>query len=229
MWKIGADGHPTTGISANTWTTHEVSFGGTLTRRLIHGPFTRYAKLRVTHAPGMSGTFSPPLQVSDPDVHHDTCVTHVPWCMLGPLTSCFLWSYWRGRRSRHCRRMRNSQFCVSGKMPNQATPGTIELEPKIHNVNQRINGITISNLSLNVTSNEAVYRKITSLSNKYKILIYHSNIDWISHGILCMFPKASQRKTNWNNFVMIVLFNGVWPNDVINLSQPMLINAKPLP
>ena len=25
-------------------------------------------------------------------MHHDTCVTHVPWCMPGSLTSSFLWS-----------------------------------------------------------------------------------------------------------------------------------------
>ena len=25
-------------------------------------------------------------QVSDPDMHHGTCVTHVPWCMSGSLT-----------------------------------------------------------------------------------------------------------------------------------------------
>ena len=30
------------------------------------------------HAPGMPGTFSPPPQVRDPDMHHGTCVTHVP-------------------------------------------------------------------------------------------------------------------------------------------------------
>ena len=42
-----------------------------------HGPLTRYAKLRVSHAPGMPGTFSPPQPVSDPDMHHGTCVTHV--------------------------------------------------------------------------------------------------------------------------------------------------------
>ena len=41
-----------------------------------HGPLTRYAKLRVAHAPGMPGTFSPPLRKSDPDMHHGTCVTH---------------------------------------------------------------------------------------------------------------------------------------------------------
>ena len=45
--------------------------------------------------------------VSDPGVHHGTCVIHVPWCMSGSLT----------RGSRHSRRMRNSQFYVSGKRP----------------------------------------------------------------------------------------------------------------
>ena len=49
-------------------------------------------KIAGAHAPGMPGTFSPPPQVSDPDMHHGTCVTHVPWCMSGSLTSGFLWS-----------------------------------------------------------------------------------------------------------------------------------------
>ena len=83
----------------------------------LHGPLTRYVKLRVAHAPGMPGTFSPPPRVSDADMHHGTCVAHVPWCMSGSLTSGFLWSRWRGKRSRHSRRMRNPQFCVSGKRP----------------------------------------------------------------------------------------------------------------
>ena len=50
-----------------------------------HGPLTRYAKLWVVHAPGMTRTFSPPPRVSDPDIHHGTCVTHahVPGCMPG--------------------------------------------------------------------------------------------------------------------------------------------------
>ena len=80
-----------------------------------HGPLTRYVKLRVTHAPGMPGTFSPPPLVGDPDLHHGTCVTHVPWCMPGSLTSGFLWILWRGKRSRHSWRIRNGQFYVSGK------------------------------------------------------------------------------------------------------------------
>ena len=56
----------------------------------FHGPLTRYINLRVAHAPGMPGTFSTPptnkpLAVSDPGMHHGTCVTHVPWCMSGSL------------------------------------------------------------------------------------------------------------------------------------------------
>ena len=82
---------------------------------LFHEPIARYVKLRVAHVPGMAGTLSPPPQVSDPDMHHDTCVTHVPWCMLWSLTSGFLWSQWWGKRSRHSRRMRKPQLYVSGE------------------------------------------------------------------------------------------------------------------
>ena len=53
-------------------------------------------KIAGAHAPGMSGTFSPSLQACDPDMHHGTCVTHVPWCMPGSLTSGFLWNRRRG-------------------------------------------------------------------------------------------------------------------------------------
>ena len=82
-----------------------------------HGPFARYVKFRVAHGPGMPGTFSPPPRISDPDMHHGTCVTDEPWCMSGSLTSGFLWSRWRGKCSRHSRCMRNPQFYVSGKRP----------------------------------------------------------------------------------------------------------------
>ena len=53
----------------------------------------------------MPWTFSLPSRVSYPDMHHGTCVTHVPWCMPGSLTSGFLWSRWQGKRSRHSRRI----------------------------------------------------------------------------------------------------------------------------
>ena len=42
-----------------------------------------------------------------------TCMTHVPWCMPGSLTR----GRWRVKRSPHSQRMRNQQFCVSGKRP----------------------------------------------------------------------------------------------------------------
>ena len=44
-------------------------------------------KIAGLHAPGMPWTFFPPSQVSDSDMHHGTCVTHVPWCMPGSLTT----------------------------------------------------------------------------------------------------------------------------------------------
>ena len=72
-----------------------------------HRPLARYVKLRVAHAPG---TFSPPPRISDPNMHQGTCAMHVPRCMPGSLTSGFLWSRWRRKRSRHSRRMRNPQF-----------------------------------------------------------------------------------------------------------------------
>ena len=53
-------------------------------------------KIAGAHGPVMPGTFPPSSQVSDPDMHHGTCVTHVPWCMPGSLTSGFLWNWRRG-------------------------------------------------------------------------------------------------------------------------------------
>ena len=32
-------------------------------------------------------------------MHQGTCMKHVPWCMPGSVTSIFLWSRWRGKRS----------------------------------------------------------------------------------------------------------------------------------
>ena len=46
---------------------------------------------------GNAGNVFPSPQISDPDIHHGTCVTHVPWCMPGSLTSGFLWNRRRGK------------------------------------------------------------------------------------------------------------------------------------
>ena len=82
-----------------------------------NGPLIRHVKVRVAHAPGMPGTFSLPPRVSDPDMHHGPCVTHVAWCMPGSLSCGFVWSQRRGKRSLLSRRMHNTQFHVSGKRP----------------------------------------------------------------------------------------------------------------
>ena len=82
-----------------------------------HGPLAGYVKLWFTHAPGMPAMFSLPPRISDPDMRHGTCVTHVSWCMPGSLTCGFLWSWCRRKCSRHSWRMLNPQFYLSGKRP----------------------------------------------------------------------------------------------------------------
>ena len=82
-----------------------------------HWPLNKYVKLRVAHALGMPGTFSPPPRVSDPDMHHGTFATCVPWCMPGSLTS-----RWRGKAfPAHAQ----PQFYVSGKRSIAAGPDSI--------------------------------------------------------------------------------------------------------
>ena len=80
----------------------------------VNGSLTRYVQLWVAHAPGMLGTFSWPPRVSEPDMHHGTCVAHVPCCMLGSLTNGFLWSMWRGNVPGACA-TRNFTYLVRGR------------------------------------------------------------------------------------------------------------------
>ena len=82
-----------------------------------HGPFSRYEKLWVAHAPAMPGTFSPPPRVGDPDMHHGVYVTHVPWCVPRSPSNSFLWVSVGENISRYSRRMPSPQFYVSGKRP----------------------------------------------------------------------------------------------------------------
>ena len=86
-----------------------------LRNALSHGPHDRCVKLRVAHAPGMPGTFSPPSTSKETasersrrasrHVRHARAVMHVGIAN----------ARWREKRSRHSQRMRNLQFCVSGK------------------------------------------------------------------------------------------------------------------
>ena len=75
--------------------------------QMDHGPLTRYVNCelrmrRECRECFPHHRFQRKSLVSDPDIHHGTCAT---WCM------------WRGKCSRHSRRMRNPQFCISGKRP----------------------------------------------------------------------------------------------------------------
>ena len=61
-----------------------------------YGPLIRYVKLPVRMRWEYRERFPCHRWLSDPDMQHGTCVTHVPWRMPGSLTSSFLWSRRRG-------------------------------------------------------------------------------------------------------------------------------------
>ena len=79
-----------------------------------NGPLTRYVKFGMRMRRECRESFprhwlQRKCLVSDPSMHH------VPWCMSGSLARG------GGENSRHSRRMRNPQFCVSGKRPMECT------------------------------------------------------------------------------------------------------------
>ena len=96
---------------------HAVYLEGYREGYALNGPLARYVKLQVSHAPGMSGTISPPPRVSVPDVYHDTCVAHVLWSMPVIAIAVSFEVYGEGKVSRHSRCMHNPQFYVSVKRP----------------------------------------------------------------------------------------------------------------
>ena len=51
-----------------------------------------------------------PPRVSDPDMHHGTCMTYVPLCVPRSLTSGFLLNRWRGKRSHNPSACANLNF-----------------------------------------------------------------------------------------------------------------------
>ena len=79
-------------------------------RRLYHGPLTRYVKCRDAHGPGIPGTFFPPPTSKEfASLRSRHASRHVNVGMANPR--------WRGKRSRHSRRIHNPQFTVFGKRP----------------------------------------------------------------------------------------------------------------
>ena len=91
------------------------------------------SKIAGAHAPGMPGTFSPQLRVSDCDMHHGTCVSFV----FGG----------GGKLFRHSRRMRNPQFYVSGKRPMAAVAPFVARAPLYQHVLTLITAWISNNLS----------------------------------------------------------------------------------
>ena len=84
---------------------------------ISYGYLTRYVTLRVAHAPGMPGKFSPPPTSMEtacqPSRHASRHVRDARAVMhVGIVNPRWWW-----KRSRHSRRMRNPQFYVSGKRP----------------------------------------------------------------------------------------------------------------
>ena len=81
---------------------------------VVHGPLTRYVKLKAAHAPGMLGTFSSPPTSKETSyrprhasqhVRYARAVMHVGIANLR----------WLGKCSQHSRRLRNPQVYVSGE------------------------------------------------------------------------------------------------------------------
>ena len=105
-----------------------------------HGPLARCVELGVAHAPGMPGTFSPPPRVSDPGMHHGTCVTHACACATrnftylarGPwpwrsksLTQVSVGSSWQQRK---CQSAASPALCYGNPQSLVDSPETISLQ-----------------------------------------------------------------------------------------------------
>ena len=88
---------------------------------------------------------------------HRKCRERFPWGIPGSLTSDFVWSRWRRKRSRHSRRMRNPQFYVSGKRPTN----TIRYIENYKGVS--VPHVSFSKRHCNSCLN--IYRKISKLQN----------------------------------------------------------------
>ena len=82
-----------------------------------HGPLTRYVKLQVAHAPGMPGTFSPAADFKgNRKLAIPTCITAVRDARA-VMHVGIAHLRWRGKRSRHSRRMRTCNFAYLARGP----------------------------------------------------------------------------------------------------------------
>ena len=82
---------------------------------LCHGPLISYVKSWVAHTPGMPGTFSPPPTSKETSNYRSRHASRHVSDARAVMHIGIVNPRWRGKRSRHSRRMRNSRFFVSGK------------------------------------------------------------------------------------------------------------------
>ena len=64
-----------------------------------------------------TGNVLPTAWVNDPDMHHGTCVTHVPWCMSGSLTNGFLLKSVAGKKFSAFPSHAQPSILLTGKRP----------------------------------------------------------------------------------------------------------------
>ena len=150
----------------------------------------------------MPRTFSPPPRIRDPDMHHGTCVTHVPWCMPGSLPSGFLWSRSRRKRSR---RMHNLQFCVSGKRSIKKCTRIYSLPRRRHIGPWRDelrDGYELQQLIWHVTCGVRID------GSPVKAKARHASIWWSPHksvlGVGWILNSFYKIQLTWNNEIKII-------------------------
>ena len=83
----------------------------------LHGPLTRYGKSQVAHAPGMPGTFPPrPTSKETASKRSRLASRHVRRA-CAVMHVGITYPRWRGKRSRHSRRMHTHNFTYLARGP----------------------------------------------------------------------------------------------------------------
>ena len=163
------------------------------------------------------GKVSPPPRVSDPDMHHGTFVTHMSWCMPGSLTSGFLWSRWRGKRSWHSRCMHNLHFTYLARGPTNLKAGWMLIE------------LVVLTLFKKNRASDASFSD--ACCSKYHIITLNWNYEQ-EHRCICVQGRMLKRTTGINNSTWvcpccqtnhIVKGKPLWPQNI--LYQPKIWNT----
>ena len=106
------------------------------------GPWTscQIRKLRVVHALRLPVTFSPPPTLKETAIYRSRHASRHVRDARAVKHIGIASPQWRGKRSRHSPRMRNPQFCVSGKRP---MVGVVQRQSEIINPDHGTQGDTV--------------------------------------------------------------------------------------